>query len=66
MKIEIDEAIPAEAMAAAGCQSQREAAEAGLRLLVPRRRQAKARQRFGRVQWEGDLGREAATTRGSL
>ena len=56
--IEIDDALLAEAMAATGLKTKRKVVEAGLRLLARHKRQADARQRFGRVQWEGDLHRE--------
>ena len=56
--IEIDDALLAEAMAATGLKTKRKVVEAGLRLLARRKRQADARQLFGRVQWEGDLDRE--------
>jgi Arc/MetJ family transcription regulator len=48
----------AEAMAASGLPTKRETVEAGLRLLARRKRQASARDLFGRVQWEGDLDAE--------
>ena len=56
--IEIDDALLAEAMAATGLKTKRKVVEAGLRLLARHKRQAAARQLFGRVQWEGDLHRE--------
>ena len=56
--IEIDDALLAEAMAATGLKTKRKVVEAGLRLLARHKRQADARQLFGRVQWEGDLHRE--------
>ena len=45
-------------MAATGLEIKRAVVEAGLRLLVRHKRQADARRRFGRVQWDGDLDRE--------
>ena len=57
VNIEID-ALLAEAMAATGLRSQRKVVEAGLRLLARHKRQADARQLFGRIRWEGDLHRE--------
>jgi Arc/MetJ family transcription regulator len=56
--IDIDDALLAEAMAATGLRTKRKVVEAGLRLLVRHKRQAGARELFGRVQWEGDLHRE--------
>lgn len=53
--IEIDDTLLAEAMAATGLRTKRKVVEAGLRLLARHKRQAKARQLFGRIQWEGDL-----------
>nr|WP_294560257.1 type II toxin-antitoxin system VapB family antitoxin [uncultured Rhodopila sp.] len=53
--IEIDDRLMAEAMAASGLPTKRETVEAGLRLLARRKRQASARDLFGRVEWEGDL-----------
>jgi Arc/MetJ family transcription regulator len=56
--IEIDDALLAEAMAATGLKTKRKAVEAGLRLLARHKRQANARELFGRIWWEGDLPRE--------
>jgi Arc/MetJ family transcription regulator len=56
--IEIDDALLAEAMAATGLKTKRKVVEAGLRLLARHKRQAEARQLFGRIKWEGDLHRE--------
>ena len=56
--IEIDDRLMAEAMAASGLPTKRETVEAGLRLLARRKRQASARDLFGRVPWEGDLDAE--------
>lgn len=56
--IEIDERLMAEAMTASGLPTKRATVEAGLRLLARRRRQAGARDLFGRVQWQGDLDAE--------
>ena len=56
--IDIDDALLAEAMAATGLRTKRKVVEAGLRLLARHKRQADARQLFGRVHWEGDLDRE--------
>jgi Arc/MetJ family transcription regulator len=56
--IEIDDLLLAEAMAATGLRTKRKVVEAGLRLLARRKRQANARELFGRIRWEGDLRRE--------
>ena len=56
--IEIDDRLMAEAMAASGLRTKRETVEAALRLLARRKRQAGARDLFGRVQWDGDLDAE--------
>jgi Arc/MetJ family transcription regulator len=56
--IVIDDALLAEAMAATGLRTKRKVVEAGLRLLVRQKRQADARELFGRIRWEGDLHRE--------
>ena len=45
-------------MAATGLRTKRKVVEAGLRLLTRHKRQAKARELFGRTRWEGDLHRE--------
>ena len=56
--IEIDDTLLAEAMAVTGLRIEREAVEAGLRLFARHKRQANARELFGRIRWEGDLHRE--------
>jgi Arc/MetJ family transcription regulator len=56
--IEIDDTLLAEAMAATGLRTKRKVVEAGLRLLARQKRQANARELFGRIRWEGDLHRE--------
>jgi Arc/MetJ family transcription regulator len=56
--IEIDDALLAEAMAATGFRTKRKVVEAGLRLLARQKRQANARELFGRIRWEGDLHQE--------
>jgi Arc/MetJ family transcription regulator len=58
IRIEIDDGLLADAMAATGLETRRAVVEAGLRLLVRHKRQSGARRLFGRVQWEGDLHRE--------
>ena len=57
-KIEIDDILLAEAMAATGLSTTRKVIEAGLRLLARHKRQADAQKLFGRIRWEGDLHRE--------
>ena len=56
--IEIDDTLLAEAMAATGLRTKHEVVEAGLRLLVRHKRQANARDLFGRIRWQSDLQRE--------
>lgn len=56
--IDIDDRLMAEAMAASGLPTKRETVEAGLRLLARRKRQAGARDLFGRVTWERDFDAE--------
>jgi Arc/MetJ family transcription regulator len=56
--VEIDDTLLAEAMAATGLRTKHEVVEAGLRLLVRHKRQANARELFGRIRWQGDLQRE--------
>ncbi len=53
--IVIDDELMAEALAATGLKTKREAVEAGLRLLARRARQASAADLFGAVDWRGDL-----------
>ena len=53
--IEIDDGLMREAMRTSGKRTKRAAVEAGLRLLVQTRAQAKIRRLRGKVQWEGDL-----------
>jgi Arc/MetJ family transcription regulator len=55
INIEIDDVLLAEAMVATGLETKSKVVEAGLRLLARHKRQANARQLFGRVGWEGDL-----------
>ena len=51
----IDDALMAEAMAATGAATKREAVELGLRALVRLRRQAGIRGYRGKLDWRGDL-----------
>ncbi len=54
--IEIDDVLMAEALAASGARTKREAVEQGLRTLIRIKRQAEAlRALRGTVHWEGDL-----------
>jgi Arc/MetJ family transcription regulator len=54
--IEIDDGLMREAMRTSGKRTKRATVEAGLRLLVQTRAQAKVRRLRGKVRWEGDLG----------
>ena len=53
--IVIDDALIAEAMAATGAATKREAVELGLKALVRLRRQAGIRAYRGKLDWQGDL-----------
>ena len=53
--IVIDDALIAEAMAATGASTKREAVELGLKALVRLRRQAGIRAYRGKLDWKGDL-----------
>jgi Arc/MetJ family transcription regulator len=53
--IVIDDALMAEAMAASGARTKREAVERGLRALVERRRIEALRSLRGTLDWQGDL-----------
>lgn len=53
--IEIDDGLMREAMRVSGKRTKRATVEAGLRLLVRTRAQAKVRRLRGKVRWEGDL-----------
>ncbi len=61
--IEIDERLIRAAMRASGLTTKRAAVEAGLRLLIQVKSQARMRRLRGKVEWEGDLD-ELRTTRG--
>jgi Arc/MetJ family transcription regulator len=53
--IEIDDKLMKQAMKATGATTKKAAVEASLRLAVRLKEQAKIRELFGKVQWEGDL-----------
>jgi Arc/MetJ family transcription regulator len=53
--IEIEDELMREAMRSSGKRTKRAAVEAGLRLLVQTRAQAKIRRLRGKVRWQGDL-----------
>jgi Arc/MetJ family transcription regulator len=53
--IDIDDALLAKAMKACGHKTKRETVEAGLRILVRLRSQAKALEDIKGIGWEGDL-----------
>ncbi|MDF0489270.1 type II toxin-antitoxin system VapB family antitoxin [Sphingomonas sp. H39-1-10] len=53
--IVIDDDLIAEAMAASGARTKREAVELGLRTLLQVRRQAGIRAFRGKLGWTGDL-----------
>jgi Arc/MetJ family transcription regulator len=51
----IDDDLMAQAMAATGARTKREAVELGLRTLLRLRRQGEVRRMRGRLDWSGDL-----------
>jgi Arc/MetJ family transcription regulator len=53
--IDIDDRLMKRAMRSSGARTKRSAVEAGLRLLVQTRRQARIRRLRGKVRWEGNL-----------
>jgi Arc/MetJ family transcription regulator len=53
--IETDDELMKDALRATGAKTKREAVELGLKTLVQLRAQEKARERRGRITWEGDL-----------
>lgn len=58
----IDDDLMAQAMAATGARTKREAVELGLKTLLQLRRQGEVRRMRGRLDWSGDL--EAMRTDG--
>ena len=55
MNIDIDDRLMKQAMKSSGSCTKRAAVEAGLRLLVQTRAQAKIRRLRGKIRWEGNL-----------
>ena len=53
--IVIDDALLADAMAASGSRTKREAVERGLQALVGLRTQENIRRYRGKLDWQGDL-----------
>jgi Arc/MetJ family transcription regulator len=53
--IDIDDRLMAEALAATGVRTKREAVELGLKALLRLRRQEDIRGLRGRLDWQGDL-----------
>jgi len=53
--IDIDDKLMKQAMKATGATTKKAAVEAALRQVVQLKKQAKIRDLFGKVQWEGDL-----------
>ena len=53
--IDIDDKLMKQAMKATGATTKKATVEAALRQVVQLKKQAKIRDLFGKVQWEGDL-----------
>jgi Arc/MetJ family transcription regulator len=53
--IEIDDRLMAEALAATGIKTKREAVELGLKTIIRLKHQEQIRQFRGKLHWEGDL-----------
>lgn len=53
--IEIDDDLMAEALAASGYQTKKQAVEEALKVLIKTRRQSKLRKLKGALKWEGSL-----------
>lgn len=54
-KVEIDDALMAEAMKSSGAATKKAAVEEALRLLVRIKGQSPIRELRGKVRWDGDL-----------
>lgn len=59
--IVIDDSLMAEALAATGLKTKKEAVELGLRTLIRLRQQAAIRGYRGKLAWEGDLADSRST-----
>jgi Arc/MetJ family transcription regulator len=55
--IEIDDKLMADALAATGLKTKREAVEFGLRTVLKLKQQEEFRQFRGKLDWQGDLDR---------
>ena len=53
--IEIDDSLMAEALAATGIKTKREAVELGLKTIIRLKQQEQIRKFRGKLHWEGDL-----------
>ncbi len=53
--IDIDDKLMKQAMKATGAVTKKAAVEAALRQIVQLKKQARIRELFGKVEWEGDL-----------
>jgi Arc/MetJ family transcription regulator len=53
--IEIDDKLMADALAATGLKTKREAVELGLRTVLKLKQQEELRQFRGKLDWQGDL-----------
>ncbi len=53
--IDIDDKLMKQAMKASGATTKKAAVESALRQMVQLKKQAKIRELFGKVRWEGDL-----------
>jgi Arc/MetJ family transcription regulator len=53
--IDIDDGLMEQAMEATGASTKKAAVEACMRQTIQLKKQAKIRELFGKVQWEGDL-----------
>jgi Arc/MetJ family transcription regulator len=55
INIEIDDKLMAEALAASGAKTKREAVELALKTIIRLKEQEQIRQFRGKIHWEGDL-----------